>query len=464
MGTSSEIVKNYTFRFIILALVPSYALYLLGYQTLRSDTYRLWFLMLAALLPFIVLTKPNFQISFKSIFILGIWLRLILLFSTPALSDDYFRFIWDGRLNFNGVNPFLHVPKYYLEQGFPINGIHPAIYQYLNSKEYFSIYPPICQLIFWIGSIFSTGSILGHIIVMRVFFLLAESASIYFLYLILMHLKIKYKKVIWYALNPLVVIEITGNLHFEAFMIMGVLGSIYFLFIQKKWIVAALFFAVAVNSKMLPLMLLPLFFFPLGIKKAAQFYTITIVFVVLMFLPFLSKEALSNISDSVGLYFQKFEFNASLYYIVRWFGYQQRGYNIIETAGKTLSLIPVFFILLLLFLRGKNVKSIFVKMLWVYTIYFFSATIIHPWYIVTLVAFCILTPYRYPIWWLVLAMLSYATYQTTAYTENLWLTTIEYLIVYGIAFYELYRHIAWRKELQLLYNLKHQFPFFTKKP
>lgn len=464
MGTTSEILKNYLFRFIILVVVPSYAIYLLGYQTVRSDTYRLWFLMIASLLPYIVLTKPSFQLSFKNILILGIWLRLILLFSIPALSDDYFRFIWDGRLSAQGINPFLHSPSYYLEQGFPIAGVNLEIYPNLNSKEYFSIYPPVCQFIFWIGALISSNNVLVHVIMMKIFFILIESGTIYFLYLLLKHLKKDIKILIWYALNPLIILELVGNLHFEAFMIFGLVGSLYFLLVKKNWVFSALLFAIAINAKLLPLMLLPLFLFPLGFKKAFCFYLVTGAFVLVMFIPFLSKEMILNISDSVGLYFKKFEFNASIYYVVRWVGFQVKGYNIIGTAGKNLSLIPIFFILILSFIRGKQIQSIATKVLWVLAIYFFSATIVHPWYITHILALCLLTSYRFPLIWLILAMLSYATYQTDAYEENLWLTAVEYLAVYSIAGYELYRNIEWKKEVQPLYLLKDKIAPFFKKP
>ena len=70
-------------------------------------------------------------------------------------------------------------------------------------------------------------------------------------------------------------------------------------------------------------------------------------------------------------------------------------------------------------------------------LYFAMATTVHPWYLTNLLVIAIFTTFRYPIVWSYLIFLSYATYQTNLYQENLWLVAIEYLIVLVVMIYEI---------------------------
>jgi alpha-1,6-mannosyltransferase len=88
-------------------------------------------------------------------------------------------------------------------------------------------------------------------------------------------------------------------------------------------------------------------------------------------------------------------------------------------------------------LISRKSKNFFIGALGVLTLYFAMATTIHPWYASTLVAVSIFTKFRYPIVWSYLIFLSYATYQTSLYQENLWLVALEYLVVLSVIIYEI---------------------------
>ncbi|WP_435352922.1 hypothetical protein [Emticicia sp. SJ17W-69] len=360
---------------------------------------------------------------------MGIFFRLLLLFSIPALSDDFYRFIWDGRLLINGLNPYTILPSEFIKDIDYQRIIGDKnIFQYLNSPNYYTVYPPFNQFTFAVAAWFSSGSLFGNVIGLRVFILLAEIGT-----LMCMSKKNTEASVMLYAFNPLIILELTGNLHFEAVVIL-------FLFLaykvhKKTLLLSAFFFACAVSTKMLPLIIIPLIIKHLGIKKGVIYASIVSIFTLLFFAPFIDKMLVEKLFSSVNLYFQKFEFNASIYYLVREIGFQIYGYNIIGTAGKVLAFLTFSGICLI---SWKN-KNLFVGALGILTLYFAMATTVHPWYASTLVAVTIFTRFRYPIFWSYLIFLSYAAYQTSLYQENLWLVFLEYSLVFSIMIYEFSR-------------------------
>jgi hypothetical protein len=184
-------------------------------------------------------------------------------------------------------------------------------------------------------------------------------------------------------------------------------------------------------------MLLPLLLKRIGFKKSMWFYFFCGITSVLLFVPFIDKQFVGNILSSVGLYFHNFEFNASIFYIVRWAGFETRGYDVIGTAGTILSLIAMLGICsVAIFQKGKDISSLFSAMLFCFTIYFAFATIVHPWYITTLVALSVFTTWRFPLIWSGLIMLTYFTYRNVPYSESLLLVAMEYLFLCGFMVYE----------------------------
>ncbi|MFC5269820.1 hypothetical protein [Adhaeribacter terreus] len=410
----------------LLSLLVSALAYLaLGYTVPREN-----FLVLTGLFGLlfgIYFYTLRSEISLKTGLTFAFLFRLLLLFSVPALSDDYFRFLWDGRLIAAGENPFLHLPDFYAAGSFrQIPGLDEILFNGLNSPHYFSVYPPVCQFIFALPTIIDPGNNLLGIMLMRGFILLAEAGSVWLLLKLLKTVELEAKKVLWYALNPLVIMELTGNLHFEALMIFFSLLAFYF-YDQKRYHFSAISLALAVCSKLLPLIILPFLFKRLGLKQWIIFCAITGFTCVLLFLPFVNSELIAHFSNSLNLYFQKFEFNASVYYLLREIGWYFYGYNQIANLGPLLSFITFCTVIGLAFRENKPVFTELPKLfLLALTVHFLLATIVHPWYITTLVALSVLANSRYAIVWSALAILSYSAYQTKAYTENPWLLMFEY--------------------------------------
>ncbi len=431
----------------------------IGYKVQRYETMPLLLLYAAlfALYTWIIFSTQNRNVNFW----IGcaIAFRFSLLFSTPNLSEDFYRFIWDGRLLASGYHPFAHPPSFYIENNILTVGIDESLYSKLNSKDYFTIYPPVAQFFFWTSAKVSS-SVYVSLVILKIFNFISEIGSIILLKKLLQELKLKDERVLIYALNPLIVIELIGNAHFEAIMIFFILLSIYFL-LKKKLMFSAISMALSVGVKLIPLIFLPAIKRINGWSYAVRYFAVVIVTLALLFLPLLNQSLLDGLKNSVPYFFSKFEFNASIYYLVREVGYAISGFNIIAVAGPLLSMVALILILrisikglprFILHLPEISAsESIRNALGYIHTaaacllIYYLCATILHPWYISTLLALCVFTNYRFMILWSFMIFFTYAGYTKDGFSENLWLIALEYFSVLAFLAYELRKKSLVRK-------------------
>jgi hypothetical protein len=420
------------------------ALFVLCYKLLQLNTNNTRFLTAIAFL-------------FRAVFIIAI----------PNLSQDFYRFIWDGRMILEGYNPYLYTPEFFIAQGkFPIAQAQEL---YVGMRElnasHFTNYPPINQLCFSIAALFAGKSIVGATMVLRLLIIAADFGTLYFGKKLLAKLKLPIHHIFWFILNPFIIIELTGNLHFEGVMVFFLVWSLYLLQ-SKKWQWAAVIFALSIATKLVPLMFLPLFFWWFvkrnaiaskakqshkktesikwipafaGMTKLISFYAIVIIITLLLFTPFFSTQFIDNYTKTVGLWFGNFEFNASIYYIARAIGYLFRGWNEITIIGKILPIITVLCILYLSFIKkNTDLKKLIAAMLFSFTIYLFLSTTVHPWYIATILMLSVFTNYKFPIVWSFIVIIRYLAYANTNTTENLWIIGFEYVVVFTVFVWEVF--------------------------
>jgi hypothetical protein len=88
--------------------------------------------------------------------------------------------------------------------------------------------------------------------------------------------------------------------------------------------------------------------------------------------------------------------------------------------------------------EGVVDAGIFKNMLWCLLVYFLFTTILHPWYIITLLAICIFTPFRFPVLWTAMIFLTYEGYTENGFRENLLLIGFEYTVITAYLLYEKY--------------------------
>jgi len=445
--------KSTDYGLLLLSLVLYSAI---GFAFHRYETGKLVtaFSALFGIYLYIMFRSGDDNVAFW--FYASILFRVVVLFNIPNLSDDFYRFIWDGRLWASGFHPFAEVPSFYMSRPSDIPGIDEALFQKLNSPDYFTIYPPVAQLIFWLAVKISPTSIYGSVLVMKVVAFMAEIGSLKVMQRLLSGLGLPAKRILIYALNPLIILELVGNAHLEAVLIFFLLLSV-FLLLNKKVSTAAMAFSGAICVKLIPLIFLPSLISYLGWKKALRFYLIVGAACVILFIPFWNIEVIYGFQDSIAYYFKKFEFNASIYYLVREFGYWHYGYNIVQTVGWKLGLISFTIIIFLsmvslqgshrlLTVSARRVdRSLLVRFMLILLTYYLFTTTLHPWYVAPLLAITMFTEFRFTILWSGLIFLTYSGYSEKGFHENLAIVLIEYLIVLGYFTYEL----LWKRKYLL---------------
>ncbi|MBA3324208.1 MAG: DUF2029 domain-containing protein [Rhodobacteraceae bacterium] len=134
--------------------------------------------------------------------------RAIALPAPPALSNDALRYIWDGRVQAAGVNPYLYVPAD--ERLAPLRD--GAIYPHINRKDYApTIYPPAAQMIFLAATRFGES-----FFVMKLAMVTFEALAIVAIMAWLVALGLPRARVLIYAWHPLPIWEFAGTGHIDA--------------------------------------------------------------------------------------------------------------------------------------------------------------------------------------------------------------------------------------------------------
>ena len=82
--------------FYLLVLISAISFYWLCYHTERKNFSQVFALYTLLFVAYYFLTRFFSFTNFKNLFVAGMFFRMLLLFSIPNLSDDVYRFIWDG--------------------------------------------------------------------------------------------------------------------------------------------------------------------------------------------------------------------------------------------------------------------------------------------------------------------------------------------------------------------------------
>lgn len=424
---------------VILTLLFIVVLYFLGYEIPRSAFYESFacYSLLFVAYFFIYKVFDEQWISLKNVLLISLLSRLVLIGAVPQLSDDYNRFIWDGHLIVNHIDPYEFTPAEILEvlpqqkRSFFSN-----LYEDLNSPHYYSIYPVTNQVIFAAAAYVGGENIRWNVYCIRFILLAFELLTISLLFYLMQHLKLPVRRVMLYAINPLVLIEITGNLHFEGIMLCFLLMAIYFL-AKQKYVTSGTMFGLAIAVKLTPVILIPAFYTYLKKLRNLRFLFVALAVVASLFLPILFIGSFAQFFQSIRLYHGVFEFNASVYYLLRYLGILIFQNNLINILSPLLSALTIYIIVRKCW-KSKidGIPGLLGAIIFSYLIFYLLNTVVHPWYLITGLGISVLTTKKYFLVWSYLIFLSYFTYKTTAYTESTILLFVEYVVLFVVIWWD----------------------------
>ena len=180
-------------------------------------------------------------------------MRLLTLSAPPVLSSDIYRYVWDGRVQRAGINPYRYIPNADALAFLRDDAVYPQI----NRADYApTVYPPTAQAIFALAAFVSPG-VFGMKLIITAFDALAMVALI----VLLRAGGRDPAQLLIYAWLPLPVWEFAGNGHIDGaaagLLMLALLASV-----RGRSLWTGVLLAGAALTKFLPVVVLPAFWRP----------------------------------------------------------------------------------------------------------------------------------------------------------------------------------------------------------
>jgi len=278
----------------------------------------------------------------------------------PGLDDDIHRYVWDGRVQRLGYNPYIVIP------GDPaLASLHTSETRTLNNPEVPSPYPAGAQLFFR-----AVTSIHESIFALKVTFVACDLAIVLVLLDVLRRSRQGEHWVLAYAWHPLLAIEVAGSGHVDIVGVLLLLVSAAALL--RRWrAVAAMSFALAVAVKLLPIVLLPLYWKRVRMRDAA----LAAIVVGLLYIPFLNHGRIPI--GSLGSYVQRFRFNDPVF----------ATFERVVAPRFVAGLAVLVGFLTAIWMRKKPAEGSAEAFAWPMAASLFCAPVVYPWYLLWMLPF-----------------------------------------------------------------------------
>ncbi len=378
--------------------------------------------------------SPEFIVSAAIAF------RLTLLFSDPILSDDIYRYVWDGHVANHSVNPYWYAP-----QSDNLIGLRDTtIYPHINHKDISTIYPPVAQALFRVTALISNS-----VLAMKIMLLLFDLGI---LFLILWGLRISQRPLGWallYAWNPLAIVEVAHSGHMDVIGIFFLILALILSMRESIFSYAALSFSVL--SKFFSFSLFP-FLEDLRAHGKKMAYGSLLFLTTLSVFYFAYADSGDAFWTGLRAYVSTWEFNSSLYAPLYAFYLKQMPLDssilgiVTENAPRLaakLSLIAIAFLGILslyIYLWRKPYeyqKQNIIRTGFVVTaIMLLINPTLHPWYVLWIIPFLCFYPNAGWILFTGTVFLSYFAVHDFQYTgvwkESLEIRLWEYVPLYGL--------------------------------
>jgi alpha-1,6-mannosyltransferase len=306
-------------------------------------------------------SAPRFprHVIFIGLALAALW-HLPFLLSPPGSDDDIHRYLWDGRVQRLGYNPYVVVPS-----DPALAALHTPETRTLNNPDLPSPYPAGAQLFFR-----AVTAIHESVFPLKLAFVLCD------LIIVLVLLEILHSSgqgahwVLAYAWNPLLATEVAGSGHIDIVGALLLLVSVAAL--GRRWrAVAAVAFGLAVAVKLLPIVLLPLYWKRVRIRDAL----LTVIVVGLLYVPFLDHGRIPL--GSLGTYVQSFRFNDPVFAVL----------ERVTAPQIVVGLAVLVGFLTAIWMRRKSVAWSADAFAWPMAASLLCAPVVYPWYLLWLLPF-----------------------------------------------------------------------------
>lgn len=419
----SKSQKIYPASYLIIYAVLLSLLAVLQIKPIVSFTY----IYISASVVYILICRQILKMEVPANYIvvllaISLVIKIIFIPLHPVGSDDYYRYIWDGKVQAHGINPYAYAPA-----DTSLNSLHTGILPKLvNHPEMKTIYPPLTEILFYFSYIIGGDSFSG----LKILMLISDLLTLFGLYLILKRQNIPYKNILIYALSPLIIFQLFIDAHADGFGLPFLIFSIFFyLDDQKLW--SYVFLGLSLCIKPLGIIIIPIYFiseknFFSRIKSAV----IPLLICGLFYLPYTFN---GSPFQSLIEFTENWTFNGIVFNILDFFIHNNQVSRIICSLLLLVTYLPVVF----------SKKNLLAKIYLSIFLLFIFSPVVHPWYVVWLALLLPVIPRWSGILYTSLISLTAFTvmnYQLTGvWKEYLIVQIFEYLPVILFFIYELFK-------------------------
>jgi len=291
---------------------------------------------------------------------IGIILRIVFINFSPVGSDDIYRYIWDGKIQSYGINPYKYAPN---DPG--LNFLHSAVVPgRVNFPWMKTIYFPLSQWLFYVGFMLSGEKVWGYKLLLFISELLTAGA----LFLLLKKLKINRKFMLLYLLCPVPILHFAIDAHLDGFGLPFLLFSLLF-YLNGKRLTALILLGLSLTIKPVGLILIPIIFLiETGWKRKVESVLVPIAAFMIQFIPYLKT---SNPFETFLIYSKNWTFNGVVFNLLdSVFHYNQK-------TRLICAILLIFSLLPLYFGRMELIRKFYYAVL----LLMLFSPVVHPWYI-----------------------------------------------------------------------------------
>lgn len=418
--------KIYLIFTSVLIIFGIFLIHLFPNNRIEVYTYVYIFTSIIFIILYLLLTKTNIN-SYQLIFLLLLSLLLKISFvnTTPIGSDDIYRYIWDGKLQTENINPYQFAPS-----DSALNHLHSDILPAkVNFPDLKTIYFPFSEWLFYIGYSISGESVWGY----KILIFLFEVFTFLFINLILKKLGKQIKYLLIYTLCPLTLIQFSVDAHLDAFGITLLSASIYF-YISKMKLPSLILLGISLSIKPVGLLFLPIMFLDQEKVKDKIYVIFLPLFVFsIQFIPYIFS---ANPFEALFIYTSNWSFNGFIFKLIYLITHNNQSARIICGILLIISLIPIYI----------SKRDIITKYYFGLFILFIFSPVVHPWYIGWIALLTAIKQNKSGIFYLSLSSLTSITiynYILNGVWKEYWIVLlIQYLPVIYLFMLEIFSEIS----------------------